>query len=167
MIELQRELQTEMASIQREWRPLNLSFLGLNLFVASMLLAGGIQALRMKPSGRKLLLAALATAAVFEIVRIPPTAIMQWQTSKIMSPYMQRMMAASTPPGTTMPPGQRQMMDKMMRSVMVSAILVGIVTALSMAAAKIAFYVAGVWLLRRPHIRAMYSPQQVEAEVVG
>ncbi len=167
MIELQKELQSEIVAIQQRFMPLNLVLLGGNVLVAGALLAGGIQALRMKPAGRKLLLAALIAAAVFEVVRVPPTAFMQWQMSKLMSPFMQRIMDAGTPPGTAVPPAQRRFMDKMARSVMVTTILIGIVTALSMAAVKIAFYVAGAWLLRRPHVRAMYLPEPAVAEVMG
>jgi hypothetical protein len=167
MIELQKEMQNEMVAVQQEWMPLNLALLGVNVVVAGALLAGGIQALRMKPAGRKLLLAALIAAAVFEVVRLPPTAFMQWQMSKLMSPFMQRVMEASTPPGKALPPAQRQFFDKLGRSVMVTSILVGIITTLSMAVVKIAFYVAGIWLLRRPHIRAMYFPEPAAAEVIG
>jgi hypothetical protein len=153
--------------VQLAWRPLNMVLMGLNLFVASALVAGGIQALRMKPAGRKLLLAALAAAAVFEMIRGPATVAVQWQMSKSMGPLMQRMMEASTPAGANLPPGQQQMIENMQRSIMVSSALMGMVTTLSMAVVKIAFYIAGVWLLLRPHIRAMYSPQLASAEVVA
>jgi hypothetical protein len=153
--------------VQLAWRPLNMVLMGLNLFVASALVAGGIQALRMKPAGRKLLLAALAAAAVFEMIRGPATVAVQWQMSKSMGPLMQRMMEASTPAGANLPPGQQQMIENMQRSIMVSSALMGMVTTLSMAVVKIAFYIAGVWLLLRPHIRAMYSPQLASSEVVA
>jgi hypothetical protein len=165
MMDLQKELQAESMAIQRQWLPLSLSLLVVNVFVAGVLLGGGIQALRMKPGGRKWLVAAMAAAAVFELVRLPPTAIMQWQTSKIVNSYINRILEATTPAGANVPPAQRQAMNKMTRSFMVAAVLFGMVTALSMAVAKIAFYVVGVWFLRRPHIQAMYSPAAT-AEVV-
>lgn len=159
--EVQRELMIEMAAVQERWVPINMGVLAVNVFVAAALLAGGIQALRMKAFGRKLLLAALAVAAVFEIVRVVPTSLMQWEISKQMGPYMQPIMEASTPKGPVMPPAQRKMIQTIMRSSTVAGVLLGLLTALGMAVVKIAFYLAGVWLLRKPHVVAMYAPPVV------
>jgi hypothetical protein len=164
--DIQRELMTESARIQHRWRPISLAISIVHFFVAAALLAGGIQALRMKESGRKLLLGALATTIVFEVVRLPPTALVQWEMSKLMGPYMQRLMDASAPQGAAMPPAQRRTMQTVMRSTMVASVLIGFLTALGMAVVKIAFYVAGVWLLRQPHVRARYAAP-LAAEVVN
>jgi hypothetical protein len=164
--DLQKQLQHEIADVQRYWQSVNLCLAGVNLLVAGILLAGGILALRMKPGGRKLLLAALAIAAVFVFIRLFAEAGMQWQISKTMGPFMEQVMQSATPPGTAVPPAQRQMMQKMSRSIMVFSMLVGFVTTLSLALVKIAFYVAGIWLLRRPHIKAMYTQQFAPAELV-
>jgi hypothetical protein len=155
---IQQELMVETAAIQQRWLPINLLVLAVGVVVASLLLAGGIQALRMKSTGRKLLLAALATAAVFELGRVVPTTLMQWEISKLMGPYMQRIMEASSPKGVAMPPAQRKTVQTVMRSSMVAGALIGLTTALGMAVVKIAFYLGGVWLLRKPHIVAMYTP---------
>ena len=164
--EIQRELMTESARIQHRWMPINVTVSVFHLLVASFLLAGGIQAVRMKESGRKLLLAALATAIVFEVARLPPTALVQWEMSKLMSPYMQRLMDASAPQGAAMPPAQRRTMQTVMRSSMVAGVLIGFLTALGMAVVKIAYYAAGVWLLRQPQVRARYAAP-LAAEVVN
>lgn len=166
MKEVQGQLMQESMDIQRQWRPFHLALAVTNLFVASGLLAGGIQALRMKPVGQKLLLAALAAASVFEVVRAVPTTLMQWQTTQLMGPYMERLMEASTAQGQNMPPAQRQSFQRMMRSTMVAGTLMGLAMTIAIATFKIAFYVAGIWLLRRPHIQAMYNRQFAPAEVV-
>jgi hypothetical protein len=155
--EVQKQLMADTAAIQKRWLPINMVILGFSFLVAATLLAGGIQALRKRAAGRKLLLAALCIAAVFELVRVVPTSLMQWEISKLMSPYMQRLMDVSVPKGPAMPPAQRKMMQTIMRSSMTAGVLIGFLTALGMAAVKISFYLGGIWLLRKPHVLAMYS----------
>lgn len=158
MRELQQEMMDQSAVVQRRWMPINLAICIVHLFVATALLAGGIQALRMKASGRKLLLMALWSAILFELGRLPPAGIMQWEMSKIMGPFAQRMMDAAAPPGKAMPPGQKKTIQMIMRSSMVAGVLIGVLTAVGMAIVKLSFYGASVWLLTRPHFRAMYEP---------
>lgn len=156
--ELQQEMMDQTMVVQRQWRPMNLAISTVHLCVAAALLAGGIQALRLKPSGRKLLLAALCLAIVFEVVRIVPTSIMQWQISKIIEPYMQKLMDAASPPGKALPAAQRKSLQMVMRASMMAGLLIGVLTAAGMAIVKLAFYITGIWLLRRPQFRAMYEP---------
>jgi hypothetical protein len=41
---------------------------------------------------------------------------------------------------------------------LVASTIMGLLTALGLAIVKLAFYGAGMWLLTRPHFRAMYEP---------
>ena len=167
-IEIQRKMQAEMMAVQQRYLVMNLIFLGMQLFVAATLVAGGILALRMKPNGRKLLIAAMSAAVVFELVRLPPTIMMQWESSKVMQPFMDEMMAASSPQGGGgMTPAQKRTFQTIMRSSMMFGVLFGVAMALGMAAAKVAFYGCGIWILRKPNIRERYAGMLAPAEVVG
>lgn len=161
--ELQQEMMDQTIAVQRRWLPINVAVSTVHLLVAAVLLAGGIQALRLKPSGRKLLLAALSLAIVFEVVRIVPTSMMQWQMSKIIEPFMQKTMEAAAPPGKAMPAAQRKSIQMVMRASMMAGLLIGVLTAAGMAIVKLAFYIAGIWLLRRPQFQAMYEPAAAAA----
>lgn len=156
--ELQQEMMEQTMAVQRQWRPVNVAISLVHLCVAAALLAGGIQALRLKPLGRKILLAALSLAIVFEVVRIVPTSVMQWQISQIIEPYMQRIVDASSPPNKAMPAAQRKSLQMVMRASMMAGVLIGVLTAAGMALVKLAFYIASLWLLRRPQFRAVYEP---------
>jgi hypothetical protein len=162
--EIQKEMMDASVAVQRRWMPINLAISIVHLFVAAALLAGGIQALRMKPSGRKLLLMALVAAILFEIGRLPPTGIMQWEMTKVVGQFSQRLMDAAAPSGKALPPGQKKTIQMVMRTSMVAGTLIGVLTALGLAIVKLAFYAAGVWLLIRPQFRAMYEPA-IEAKV--
>lgn len=166
-LEIQRKMQAEIGAVQQRYLVMNLILLGVQLFVAALLLVGGIQALRMKPVGHKLLIAAMSAAVVFELVRLPPTIIMQWESSKIMQPFMDEMMAGSGPQGGGMTPAQKRTFQTIMRSSMMFGVLFGVAMALGMAAVKIAFYGCGIWILRKPHIRDRYAGVLAPAEVVA
>ncbi len=159
MLELQKDMMGQTTAIQLRWQPVFLALGCLHVFVAAALLAGGVQALRKKPMGRKLLLFAMTAATLFELVRLPPTAGMQWQMSKLMSPFMDRMMEVSTTQQRgPMSPAQRKTVQTITRASMVAGVLLGFLTALGMATFKLAFYGGGIWLLRQPHVVQMYAP---------
>lgn len=162
--DLVESLVTEMLELQRRWRPINLALAIIHLVVASCLLTGGVLALRRKPAGRKLLLAAAASAAMFEVVQIVPSSIMQWQAAKLTAPYLQRFadVVASASDSSKLD----QNMLRVIAAVTEASALMRITAALGMMLIKLAFYLATVWLLRQPHIRALYSGQFAVAEVV-
>lgn len=74
------EIQKTINEVQKKYTTVNLAVTVVHFPVAILLIVGGIQALKLRAGGRKMLFAALIGALVFEVARGVVTAIVQVAT---------------------------------------------------------------------------------------
>ena len=166
MQELQEKLQGEILEIQRPWMTINLSLMIVNLVLSGCLLYGGIQGLQLAPSARTWLMGAFAAAILFELVRLVPTIGIQIATTEVTQQYMAEVLEMSmAQQPQNMPPQQREMMKGVVATGMRLGMVLGLMFAAVTLLVKLAFYIAGILYLRRPHIRALFANQQGAAQV--
>jgi len=91
----QMQMQQKIQAVNDRYFVFNMGFSLVHLVVAGMLLAGGIMTLAYDARGFKLLITALATAIVFELVRAVFTTIVQVEMWGVMSESMSSMMELS------------------------------------------------------------------------
>ncbi len=143
--DLQLETQRQIQVIQDRFWTVNLVILLGHAIVASLLVAGGIQALRRVRPGRKLLIAACLAAIAFELVRGIVQSVIQVQVLSVTMRFMEQMMEIS----------MDQAADAVEWLVWFSrlAVVAGVLLAIAWILAKLVFYGLAVWYLRKPAVR--------------
>jgi len=161
-LDAQVEMQREMQQVAYRWLPLTLPLMGIEAVVSICLIVGGARSLRLRPGGRALLIGAFWVAVVVELGQLFPAIAVQLENAAVTEKYMPRLMEAPSPHGGRMPPEFGGMMSVFTKA----AAVLGMVVAVVMALAQVAFYVFGAIYLGRPEVRAQFTGPST-AELVG
>ena len=147
-----------MQAVQDRFLAVNAVLLAGHVIVAAGLLVGGIQSLRRKIPGRKILIAACLSAIAFELIRGTVQAFIQVQVMSVMSRFFQEMMEVSMNEAAEAAEwvawGAR------------AAMVVGVLMLIGWILAKVVFYSVTVWYLRKPAVRQYLDAAEVTAVVV-
>ena len=155
--DLQRDMQREMQAVQNRFWTVNVVLLLGHVTVAAGLLAGGIQSLRRKPFGRKILIAACLAAIVFELIRGTVQAFIQVQVMSVMSRFFQAMMDVSM--------SQAADAAEWVAWGARVGLVIGVVAMIVWILAKVVFYGVAVWYLRKPAVRQYLDAAEATAAV--
>jgi len=140
--EAQQRVQQEIQAVQdRFWVP-NFVLAGAHMVVATLLLTGGIQALRRVRPGRRLLVTACLSAIVFELVRGAVQTVIQVQVLSVTMQFFGQMIEASME--------QAAEMAEWLAWFSRLAMLAGLLLAIGWVLAKLVFYSVAVWYLQKP-----------------
>ena len=156
--EVQKQMTQQVAAVAAKWQVFNVVTLAVHFVVAPCLLAGAILTLCWKPGGRRLLVAALLAAAVFELVRMGPAMMTARETQEITAEFMPKLMEAAAPPGARQPANLNAMMGGMMKAMVIAGMVLGI----AMVAAKVIFYLIGAAYLRKPAVAALFADSSAD-----
>lgn len=148
--EQQMQLQERVEELTASWRPALIVQQILNLLASAALFAGCILLVRWSPSGPTVFLAAALASIVIDTTGSVMALWIQHATSALMQDYMAGITAADP----NMPAG----MERTMGAAMSAGAGVGICFGVGWLVAKLAFYVGGVVYLRKPEVRALFSP---------
>jgi hypothetical protein len=158
MQKVQVEMQRDIMAVQRRWRTSTMVLIASILVLASLLLLGGIKSLQLSPLGRTVLLATFAALAIVEIGRFIQLVGVQMDSTKVVSEYMPRIMAAAQGAGgKAMPPQAQQVMKTTSEVTVKVSLVAGLAVWGVWFLAKIVFYVLGLFYLTRPHIQAVFQ----------
>jgi hypothetical protein len=157
--DLQRDMQRGMQAVQDRYLAVNAVLLAGHVIVAAGLLVGGIQSLRRRIPGRKILIAACLSAIAFELIRGTVQAFIQVQVMSVMSRFFQEMMEVSMNEAAEVAEwvawGAR------------AAMVVGVLMLIGWILAKVVFYSVTVWYLRKLAVRQYLDAAEVTAVVVA
>ncbi len=142
--DVQRQAQQQIQAVQDRFWAVNLILTGAHLVVASLLLTGGIQALRRVRPGRKILLTACLAAIAFELVRGSVQAVMQIQVLSVTMNFFEQMMEASME--------QAAELAEWLAWISRLAMVAGLLMAVGWILVKLVFYSVAVWYLRKPAV---------------
>jgi len=155
---LQQDMQRGLQAVQDRFLVANAVFVAAHALLAGSLLAGGIQSLRRRTPGRKILTAACLSAIVFELIRGTVQAFMQVQVMSVTTHFFQEMMEISMNEAADAAEwvawGARV------------GIVVGVVIAGGWILAKVVFYGFAVWYLRQPAVCEYLDTDAVTAVIV-
>jgi hypothetical protein len=155
MRDLQEEMNAKTSAIMNRFRVVNVTLALFHFLLAGALLYGGVQALKLRERGRKMLWRACAVAIVFEFVRAVPHTLMQLENMALMEDYFPRLMEASAP-GTQ--GEQIAAFGKMMARF---SIIMGWVFFFGWMFMKLAYYSVTLRYVAKPEIRAVYRPDSI------
>ena len=141
VVDAQIEMQESVQAVTDRYWGFHLGFSLVHLVVAGGLLAGGIVALRLSPSGRRFLITAFVVAILFELSRAVFQGIVQIDMWAGISDSMSRMAEIPTKNGG--PSGA------FLAAVMNASVLVGIGFTACFVLAKVIFYGVGARYLSR------------------
>ncbi|HTN76533.1 MAG TPA: hypothetical protein VL096_14840 [Pirellulaceae bacterium] len=147
---IQFDLNKELLAINERYMPLHVVMLIGLLVVASWLLVGGIQALRMKSGGRSLLLYAFFATILFELLRTGATAFLQLATLPIYDELARRT-------GDELGPNMGS--AKSMVSMMYGMAIFGMVMVFVWGTAKVVLYGFCAKYLAKPEIVDLFARQ--------
>jgi hypothetical protein len=148
--EAQQDFQNEMRDFQHRYFPVSLGLILGGLFVAGLLLAGGVSTLRLAPCGRRVFLIGCWVAGVFEVIRMPVHSIIQMQGSAQMMRNMTRLVDAAG--GGSSPSSVDRMLTASrvgMGVAMLGGILWGVL--------QLAFCGVTIWQLHRSETQSLFE----------
>lgn len=154
-----KKMNEEILQVTNRMKGLNITLAAGNFLISTLLLIGGIQALRMRPSGRSLLVGVCLAAAVFDVGQLISGLVMQQRMMEAQSRYVQEAMKS-------MPAGQQggpAGMPAAMGAAMKIGAFVGMAFAIGWCLAKVAAYIAAFIYLRTPSVRSLYAEEPVFA----
>jgi hypothetical protein len=157
MLDVQSEMNAKSMAIINRFRLVNVLFALSQLVLAVALVAGGIRALRLKESGRKLLLLACALAILFEAARAVPTVLMQLENQALMEDYFPRLMEASAPGA------QGEQIAEFGRVMARFSLIMGWVILFGWLFLKLAFFGSAVYYLTRSKTKSLYAAKAAAA----
>jgi hypothetical protein len=156
--DLQRDMQRGIQAVQDQFLAVNAVLLAGHVIVAAGLLLGGIQSLRRKLPGRKILIAACLSAIAFELIRGTVQAFIQVQLMSVMTRFFQEMMQVSM--------NEAAEAAEWVAWSARAAMVVGVLMLIGWILAKVVFYSFAVWYLRKPAVRQYLDTAEVTAVVV-
>ena len=143
MLEAQAEMQKAMNDINRENQAFYAVGLVAHFIVAVLLIAAGVQLLRMRPSAEVVVLIAGGVAILFELARQVTSILVQLQMMRVFQEHLGDITGDSNPAG--------DFMSRMLPLLM----MVGMVLGAFWTLGKIAFYAGSIVYVRKPTIRAL------------
>jgi len=152
-MKIQLEMQEQIEEVGARWYPVTVPLLLIECIVSVCLIVGGVRSLRLRPTGRMLLVGVLWAAIVLELVQLIPKVAIGYETATIATNYMSRIMETSAPQGRQ-PPGMGVSLMTFGKAAMIAGIVLSVVVKL----VETGFYVFGVIYLRRPKVRALFGP---------
>jgi len=156
--DLQRDMQRGIQAVQDQFLAVNAVLLAGYVIVAAGLLLGGIQSLRRKLPGRKILIAACLSALAFELIRGTVQAFIQVQLMSVMTRFFQEMMQVSM--------NEAAEVAEWVAWSARAAMVVGVLMLIGWILAKVVFYSFAVWYLRKPAVRQYLDTAEVIAVIV-
>lgn len=156
--DLQRDMQRGIEAVQNQFLAVNAVLLAAHVIVAAGLLAGGIQSLRRRVPGRKILIAACLSAIAFELIRGTVQAFIQVQLMAVTTHFFQEMMEVSM--------NQAAEAAEWVAWGARAAMVVGVLLMVGWILAKVVFYGVAVWYLRKPAVREYLDAAEVIAVIV-
>ena len=150
--QLQQEMSQQTAAISRKYAVYHWLSASTQSVLAWIMIVGAVMTLRLKPAGRKLLLAALIASLLFEPAKAVLTAAVTRETAPIILASMQQAAKASAPPGAKPPEG----IDPMISGISQLVVVMQWVMLIGMTALWCVFYLIGAWYLTRPAVKALF-----------
>jgi hypothetical protein len=150
LFEHQLDMQQRVEAVTQKYRVAAIAQGSLNLLASLGLLIGAILLVRWSPSAPTLFLAAAVASIVADVAAGTLGIVIQLETSEIMREYMTSV--------SSVDPNMPQGMDRTMGAVMDASANVGICFGLLWVLAKLAYYVFGIVYLRKPAVRALFTP---------
>jgi len=162
MQKAQDEFQAEINAVEkRYWTPMVIS-LAFRFLAATLLLVGGIRALGLNESGRRLLIAACAVALCFELGHAISQTIINMEIMTAFNQYVEGIFD-SLPQGKNGPPaGFRQGMQTGVRI----AVMAGFAVFYILMAVKAGFYLYTFFYLQKAPIKALFTDKVLTAKLV-
>lgn len=155
MQEAQQKFQDDVAAVQDKFFWALVPSIGFRFVAATLLLMGGIRALSLKESGRKLLLAACVAGAVFELGHAILQSLVNLEMMTAVNSYVENLMNA-IPQNNKTPPGFTNMMQAITRGAIIASVILSYLIALL----KIGLYLSGLVYLQKKHVRARFTSGQ-------
>jgi hypothetical protein len=156
--DLQRDMQRGIQAVQDQFLAVNAVLLAGHVIVAAGLLLGGIQSLRRKFPGRKILIAACLSAIAFELIRGTVQAFIQVRLMSVMTRFFQEMMQVSM--------NEAAEAAEWVAWSARAAMVVGVLMLIGWILAKVVFYSFAVWYLRKSAVRQYLDTVEVIAVIV-
>ena len=146
------QMQLDVQKMTADYLWFHVLTIVLLLIICPALLTGAIMAFQRKAVGRKLLIAAMLAAILFEVGRAVPTTRMQLKMGDAMRGMMQEMGAQAAPQAGEDGPDMERFTGAMGAGI---AILL-LVFSLGWTAIKLVFYLLGWRYLRKPEVAALF-----------
>ena len=118
-------------------------------FLSLALIFGGLKALHLQATGRKVLLAALSFLVLFEIAQLALFAMIQIELTPIMQVYMPRVMEAA--------PGSGPGGEKFAQSMAKFSMIAGLIMQGAWMLVKLTFLAIAIWYLGRQRTRLLFG----------
>ena len=148
---IQQQMITDMMAALEPWQPWATTLAWINLAVGVLLTTGGLLAIKMRSPGDRLLLVAFGSALLADVMGTPLMVASQRAMNAAMESWIPLIINSTGDPN--MPPGFEQTMQWMMRA----GLLVSIVFGALLVLAKMGFCGYGIWYLRKPATRALFT----------
>jgi hypothetical protein len=149
--ELQQRMQEELTDVNRRHRIPLIAHGAMNVLASAALLGAGILLFMWKPMAPMVFVIAAVANLLIDIGGAITGLLVQREMNEIMGRYMS---AIATGGAADAPPG----MDRMMDGIMQASATAGICFALGWLVLKLGYYAGATLYLRRPAVRALYSP---------
>ena len=160
MHEAQQKFNDDMAAVQEKYFWAIVPALGFRFVAALLLLIGGIRALGLNESGRKLLLIACVVAALFELCHAILQSVVNLEMMTAVNSFVEKI-AMSLPQKGDAPPAMGNMLQTFTRAVIIASVIFAYIIAL----AKIGLYLFGLVYLQKKHIRGLFTSSQAASPV--
>jgi hypothetical protein len=151
MQDAQDKFQADVNAVQDKYFWGIVPALGFRFVAALLLLIGGIKALSLQESGRKLLLVACAVAVGFEICHAILQSLVNLDMMTAVNSYVE-VLTDSMPQGKDVPP----QMGNFMQTIVRASIIGGLIFAYVIALLKITLYLFGLIYLQKERIRNLF-----------
>lgn len=152
LAKLNQEMQREVYAVESRYFYYLITSQVLLLFVAGLLLAGGIMALQMKRFGVNLLANAFMVASVFDVGRLVLTVIYQMEMGQVMRKYFGEIFEKAGQQGGKEPPPE---LSGFMANFMGAMLGVGICFTVGWVIIKLVIYLSGWMYLNKPETQAL------------
>lgn len=152
MLEVQTQLEAATRAISRRFLPFIAVSTVLQLVLCTAFMFGGVQTLRLRPSGPTTLRRFFLAGLLIEPLRTLLGCWMIYVNFSTLQPFMGRMMAASSK-GQPMPPGISQFMSQFMIVVGIATIVASVIWFV----AKCTFFLWAKNYLNRPEVQAQFK----------
>ena len=153
LLKLNQRMMSELAEAMTPWQIVIIPILIVVLLSSVLLVAGGIQTLKVRRIGRKVLLALFWFLIPLDILRSILNTIIGHKTSDIMVAHVARVASTGHPPGQID-------VGSWISGISQVGMYAGLVFGVLWSVAKITFYVLGLKYLRRPDIAHLFETKE-------
>ena len=150
-VHIQQQMIRDMMAALEPWQPWTSALAWINMAVASLLVAGGLLGMKMRAPGHRLLMVGLGSALLADGIGLPLGVYSQRAIMPVIENWIPQLMASTGDPNSL--PGFQQAMEAGMRGSLSAGLVFGVIFGL----AKMGFCGYGIWYLRRPMTRALFT----------